>query len=125
MSVAEIIDEEVMNHLSNFGCVRNLDPMALHLLKTSEHPLMRFRRNWMRATALRQAREATRRQTKINEEFAREKVRRGASLRRAAVIDPWFAQEMKIRHSTTWNDREFVGSVRRDNPTIFPRREYD
>ena len=35
MNVAAIIDNEVMTHLGLYGCVKNLDPYALHLLKTS------------------------------------------------------------------------------------------
>ena len=54
MTIAEIVDEQVMKHLGLFGCVKNMEPFALHMLKTSEHPLLQFRRTWMRQVALRQ-----------------------------------------------------------------------
>lgn len=122
MTIAELVDSEVMRHLGLFGCVKNMEPFALHMLKTSEHPLLRFRRTWMRAVALRQVLDAEKRQKKINDQFKDEPVRRGATVRRAAVIDPYYAAVMPKQHGTTWNDKDFVGSVREANPQIFPRR---
>jgi hypothetical protein len=122
MSIPEIVDLEVMSHIAQFGCIRNMDPFAQHMLKTSEHPLLRFRRTWMRQVAIQQCKEAHKRQSKINDQFKDEPVRRGASVRRAAVIDPYFMADMAKRHNASWNDKEFIGSVKEGNPAIFPRR---
>lgn len=122
MSIAGLVDEQVMNHLAHFGCVKGMDPYALHLLKTSSHPLLRARRDWMRREALRQCLEAHKRQQKINDDFAREPLNKRATWRRCAVIDPYFAEEMQRRHGATWSDQDFLGSVREANPKLFPDR---
>lgn len=122
MSIELLIDGEVMRNLALHGQVKHMDPYAIHMLKTSQHPVLRFRRTWMRREALRQCREAEREQKVMNAQLAREPVRRGASVRRAAVLHPYYAEQMLHAHNTSWNDRDFVGSVRRDSPALFPKR---
>jgi hypothetical protein len=123
VTIAELVDLEVMRHLSLFGCIKNADPMVQHLVKTSADPLMQFRRHWMRMEALRQVQEATANQEKLNKTVARAPIRRGSSARLNASIDPWFVGEMRHRHKTEWQDPDFLKSVRRDEPAIFPKRE--
>jgi hypothetical protein len=125
MTVAEIIDEQVVQHLAWFGRIKGMDPYAIHLLKTSNHPLMVFRRTWMRQQALKQALDAQKRQTEMNKELAKEPVRRGASIRRQAVIDPFLSEDMRTRHKATWNDNDFIGFVKKHEPGMFPRREVE
>lgn len=110
-----------MTHLALHGCVRNMDPYAQHVLKTSDHPLMVFRRTWMRQTALRQHLDAEARQEKINDEFKRDPVRRGASVRRRAVIDHHLAAEME--HYNKLPLKQQLSDIKAEAPAIFPRRE--
>lgn len=117
-----MIDLEVMQRLSLQGTVKGMDSYALHMLKTSQHPLLRFRRSWMRSEALRQCLEAEKEQKVMNNQLAKEPVRRGA-IRRAAVLHPYFADKMRKTHNASWSDKDFVGSVRRDSPALFPKRE--
>ena len=123
MNVAEIIDQQVMEHLGLFGCVKNLDPYALHLLKTSEHPLMIARRNWMRAEALRQCLEAHAEQTEMSKELASDVWNKKASIRKSAVIHPYFMDDLRRNHNGSMRDKDFVGFVKREQPEMFPKRE--
>lgn len=123
MSIPEIIDQEVMSHIGTFGSVKNMDPFALHILKKSQDPLMRFRRWWMRKVAVQQALDAEKRQKYISDQFKDQPKDRAKTMRRAAVIDPYYMAEMPRRHGTSWGDKDFIGSVREANPAIFPKRE--
>ena len=122
MTVAELIDEQVVAHLSLYGCVRNMDAYAQHVLKTSDHPLMVFRRTWMRETALKQHLEAEARQKKITDEFKTDPVRRGASVRRRAVLDCHLAAE--IEHYNKAPIKEQLSDMKAEAPALFPRREH-
>ncbi len=77
----------------------------------------------MRREAIRQCLEAEREQKEMNKVLAGSPVRRGASVRRAALLHPYYAAQMRDKHKTTWNDRDFVASVKRDSPALFPKRE--
>jgi hypothetical protein len=123
MDIAYLVDDEVMRHLAMYGCIKNADPMVQYLVKTSEDPLMRFRRTWMRRMALKQHLEAEARQRKINDQFKQMPVRKGASVRRAAVFDPHLAQESRHYNNASFSDKSFVGAMRREAPAIFPKRE--
>jgi hypothetical protein len=123
MSIEGLIDQTVMEHLSMFGCVKNMDPFAVHMLKTSEHPLMRFRRDWMRREALKQCLEATQHQTKLNTDLASHPHPKGMNGRLNASISPWFVGDMAKRHNASWNDPDFQGYVKREEPSIFPKRD--
>jgi hypothetical protein len=121
VSIAGLVDQEAMAHLAKYGFVKNMDPYALHLLKHSNHPLLRFRRAWIRAEALRQCQEAHRQQPAMNQHLAGRSLDRRSTLRCEAIIHPWFKAEMERRHNTTW-DRDFRASVREAHPGLFPRR---
>jgi hypothetical protein len=121
MTVAELIDEQVVTHLSLYGCIRNMDPYAQHVLKTSDHPIMVFRRTWMRQTALRQHMEAESRQKKITEEFKKEPVRRGASVRRRAVLDSHLAAEIEHYNKAPITDQ--LSDIAAEAPALFPIRD--
>jgi hypothetical protein len=121
MSIEKLVVAEAMRHIRDFGFVKNMEPMALHILKTSEKPLVANFRDWMRRTALKQAREAERTQKRMNDEFSHTSYRPG-NMRRAAVIHPYYAAKA-VQNGDSWNDGKFVGRVRRDNPRCFPRRE--
>lgn len=123
MNIARLIDGVVMQHLAQFGCIKNADPYVQHMLKTSEHPLLRFRRDWMRREALRQHLEAERRQVKICDQFKRETFKRGANMRKTAVVDEHLSAEMLHYNKTDWQDKKFVGNVKAEAPAIFPKRE--
>jgi hypothetical protein len=124
MNIAALVDDEAMRHLSMFGCVKNMEPFALHMLKHSQEPILRFRRDWMRRTALRQHLDSEKRQQKINDQFRHEPYRKSASMRKAAVIDPHLAAEsLHYNQGASWNDRKFLGAVRAEAPAIFPQRE--
>jgi hypothetical protein len=122
MTVAEIIDEQVMMNIAVHGCVRHMDPYAQHLLKTSNHPILRFRREWMRAVALRQHLDAEARQKKITEEFKEDPVRRGASVRRRTVLDHHLVSEME--HYNKKPIKEQLSDIKAEAPALFPRRDY-
>jgi hypothetical protein len=77
----------------------------------------------MRKEALRQCLEAEREQKEMNKVLAKAPVCRGASVRRAALLHPYYVAKMRTAHNTTWNDRDFVASVKRDSPALFPKRE--
>lgn len=117
-----LVVNEAMRHIHDFGFVKNLDPMALHILKTSESRLVSGFRNWMRGTALKQAREAERAQKRMNDEFSQTSYKSGNNLRRTAVIHPYYASKA-VQNGDSWNDRKFVGRIKRDNPNCFPKRE--
>ena len=110
-----------MTHLALHGCVRNMDPYAQHLLKTSQHPIFKFRRQWMRATALRQHIEAEQRQKKMTDEFKSEPVARGCSVRRRAVIDPHLFAEMEHYNKARVTDT--LSDIQAEAPALFPVRE--
>ena len=122
MSIDVLVVNEAMRHLRNFGFVKNMEPMALHILKTSEKPIVAQFRNWMRRTALEQARQAEIEQKRMNDEFAHTSFKSGGTLRRAAVIHPYYATKA-VQQGDSWNDKKFVGRVRRDNPKCFPQRD--
>ena len=98
MSIDGLVCEEAMRHIALYGCVRNMDAMSLHILKTSENPLPKAMRTWMRAKALQQVRQAEREQVRLNQQIADAPVARRATLRRCASIAPYFAQQMRITH---------------------------
>lgn len=123
MTIEELVDATVMEHLSLYGDISRMDPFAIHMVKHSQHPLMRFRRTWMRATALRQLQESTARQEKNNEALASVPRVKGKSIQQEASLDPFMAADMRRRHKTTWNDPDFLGFVRREEPGIFPKRD--
>ncbi len=122
MTVAELVDEAVMQNLALYGCVKNLDAYALHLLKTSQHPILRFRREWMRQTALRQHLDAEQRQVKINGEFKSVPKQRG-TIQQSAVIDNFLAGELRHYNNAPITERAHMRAIKADAPAIFPRRE--
>jgi hypothetical protein len=121
MTVAELIDEQVVTHLSLYGCIRNMDQYAQHVLKTSDHPIMVFRRTWMRQTALRQHMDAEKRQKKITDEFKQEPVARGASVRRRAVLDSHLAAEIEHYNKAPITDQ--LSDIAAEAPALFPIRD--
>jgi hypothetical protein len=123
MNIETLVLKEAIRHLKDFSRVKNMDPMALHILKTSEEPLLVEMRGWMRREALRQFLEASRGQERMNTEFSKEPYSRKSSWRRSAVLHPYFAATLPQRDKTSWNDSDYIGSLKRDNPEIFPKRE--
>lgn len=123
MNIAALIDDEVMRHLSMFGCIKNADPLVQHILKTSEEPILRFRRDWMRREALKQHLDAERRQKMLNDKVKNEPFKRKANMRKTAEIDIHLAAEMLHYNHTDWQDKKFVGNVRAEAPAIFPKRD--
>jgi hypothetical protein len=123
MTIEALIDHEVMRHLSLYGTIKRMDPFAQHILKTSQKPIMRFRRDWMRREALRQCLEATRDQSTLNESVAKTSPRKGSSARLNASVHPYFAGSMRERDKADWNDKDYLKFVKREEPSIFPRRE--
>jgi hypothetical protein len=77
----------------------------------------------MRQTALRQHLEAEARQKEINREFKGEPVRRGAGVRRRAVIDHHLAAEMAHYNGAPIKDEAHLRSIKAEAPDIFPKRE--
>jgi hypothetical protein len=122
-SMAMLIDAEVMRQIGMNGWLKEADPYLQHLVKTSDHPLLVFRRNWIRNEALKQRLEAEASQNKRNSELAKEPHRRGANIRRSAVIEPYFAEDMRRRHKADLNDPDFLRYVKREEPAMFPKRE--
>lgn len=122
LAIDALVVNEAMRHIQDFGCVKNMEPFALHILKTSEKPLVSQFRHWMRRTAIEQAQIAEREQKKMNDEFAHTSYKSGNELRRTAVIHPYFATKA-VKNGDSWNDKKFVGRVRRDNPRCFPQRD--
>jgi hypothetical protein len=123
MSIEGLIDQTVMEHLSMYGCVKNMDPFAIHVLKTSQHPLMRFRRDWMRREALKQCIEATKEQQLANKQLAAIPHPKGMNARQDASVRPWLVQDMARRHKADWHDPDFLRYVKREEPNIFPKRD--
>jgi hypothetical protein len=117
-----LIVNEALRHIQTFGFVKNMDPMALHILKTSEKPIVAAFRHWMRRTAVQQAKEAEREQKKMNDEFAQEEYSRKSPIRRCAVVHPYYASKA-VQQGDSWNDKKFLGRLKRDNPKCFPERE--
>ena len=111
-----------MRHIALYGCVRNMDSMSLHILKTSENPATHAMRTWMRWKALQQVRRAEKEQVRLNQQIADAPVARRATLRRCASIAPYFAEQMRMTHNASWGDPDFVGSVREAQPKMFPSR---
>jgi len=122
-SMAMLIDAEVMRQIGLNGWLKEADPYLQHLVKTSNHPILRFRRNWIRREALKQRLEAEASQNRRNSALAKEPHRRGANMRRAAVIEPYFAEDMRRRHKADLNDPDFLKFVKREEPQMFPKRE--
>jgi hypothetical protein len=123
MSIDGLVVEEAARHIALYGCVRNMDPMSLHILKTSERPLPKAMRAWMRAQALQQVRRAEAEQMVLNKSLADAPVAKGASMRRCASIAPYYTEQMRRTHNASWSDPDFVGSVREAQPKMFPKRE--
>lgn len=122
MNIESLVVQEAARHIRDYGFVKNMEPMALHILKTSEKPLVSRFRDWMRRTAIAQALEAEREQKRMNDEFAHTEYSRKSALRRQAVIHPYYAAKA-THQGDSWNDRKFIGKVRRENPKCFPQRE--
>lgn len=109
-------------HLAIRGCVKGMDPFALHLLKTSQDPILRFRRWWMRETAIRQAIRAEKRQVKINDRFKQLPRRKGADIQQEAILDQHLKDASRHYANASWTDDSFINAVKREAPTIFPKR---
>ena len=122
MNLDTLVVQEAIRHIKDYGFVRNMDPMALHILKTSEKPLVSGFRDWMRRTAVKQATEAEREQKRMNDEFAHTEYARRSPIRRRAVIHPYYAAKA-AQQGDSWNDKKFVGRIQRDNPRCFPQRD--
>ena len=122
MSIEGLVVSEAMRHIEEFGCVRNMDAMSQHILKTSENHCVVAMRQWMRREALKTFYRAQARQVKMNEEFTQESYSKRADIRRGAVIDDYFVTKA-IQYGHSWGDKNFVGRVRRGNPRVFPKRE--
>lgn len=114
-SVATLVDDEAMRHISLFGCVKGMEPYALHMLKNSPHPVLRFRRNWMRRAALQQHLEAERNQKKIIQ-----RRQSGKSTHYAGEIDSHLFDEM--RHYNKEPFTEYREQVKREAPQFFNAR---
>jgi hypothetical protein len=123
MSIERLVVDEAMRHIRDFGFVRNMEPFALHILKTSEKPLVARFRTWMRRTALKQAVEAEREQKRMTDEFAHTEYNRKSPIRRRAVIHPYYVAKA-AHQGDSWNDKKFIGRLQRDNPKVFPQRDY-
>jgi hypothetical protein len=123
VSIEALVISEAMNHIEAFGFVRNMDPMALHILKTSEQPGVVAFRNWMRRTALEQVQEAEKTQPKLNAQVDAIQRNKCSPIRLCASLHPYYARQMALTHSASWNDKDFIGSVREANPKIFPKRD--
>lgn len=124
MSLTELVDQEVMTHLSLYGCCKNMDPFALHMLKTSQHPILRFRRDWMRRTALKQHLDAEKRQEKINGTFKGVPLSTGCkTMRQEAIIDNVLADEMRHYNGAPITEKAHLRAIRAEAPAIFPKRE--
>jgi|SRR6266851_1368458 len=121
MTITQLVDDEVMRHIGLFGTIKGADPFVQHMLKKSQDPVLRFRRWWMRDTAVKQCLAAEKRQVKINDQFKDEPFNPRASVRRQAVIDPYYMADMARRHNTSWN-KDFINSVKESQPAMFPRR---
>ena len=120
MTIPELVHQEVMWHLATYRNIKAMDPFAQYLLKTSSDPLLQATARWMRREALRQCLQAHREQPKMNEHLARKPVKEGGTWRQMALLHPYFAEEMRQRHKTTWNNKDFIGSVKEANPKLFP-----
>lgn len=123
MTVAEIIDGEVMSHLALYGCCKNLDPYAAHLLKTSKHPLLVARRTWMRQEALRQVLEAEAEQKKMSAHLHNKPWDKRSPVRQSALISPHYMEDLRRTHNGSFRDKDFVKFVKREEPGLFPNRE--
>ncbi len=76
----------------------------------------------MRKEAINQCLEAEREQKIMNDQLAAEPAVRRGALRRAAVLSPYYAAKEPRKHGASLNDKDFLGSMKRDNPKIFPKR---
>jgi hypothetical protein len=114
-SVATLVDDEAMRHIALFGCVKGMDPFALHMLKKSPHPVLRFRRNWIRRTALEQHLEAERNQKKIIQKRSN-----GKAANYAGEIDQHLFDEM--RHYNKAPFAEYRKQVKQEAPQFFDAR---
>ena len=123
MNLDQLVVQQAMQHIADFGFVKNMDSYLLHKLKTSESPLISSFRTWMRRTAVAQARQAEREQKVINDEFAHTDYQRRSPIRRRAVIHPYYASKA-VQNGNSWNDGKFVGKLQRENPRCFPQRDY-
>lgn len=110
-------------HFSLHGCIKHMDEFAKYILKTSQHPIMRHRRAWIRAENLRQYDEAIAEQKQANGVFKEQPYNKKSDFRQAALIVPYLNERMKRDHKATWGDKDFLGFVRREEPQLFPERE--
>jgi hypothetical protein len=122
MTIEALVVNEAMRHLQDFGFIKNMEPMALHILKTSQKPIVAGFRDWMRRTAIAQAQQAEREQKRMNDEFAHTEYKSRNNFRRSAVIHPYYATKA-VKQGASWNDPKFVGRIKRDNPRVFPKRD--
>ena len=122
MTLEALVVNEAARHIAEYGFVKNMDSMALHILKTSQRPIVASFRDWMRRTALQQAQQAEREQKKMNDEFAHTEYARKSQIRRSAVIHPYYASKA-VQQGESWNDGKFVQKLKRDNPRCFPVRD--
>jgi hypothetical protein len=122
MSIEGLVVEEAYRHIDQFHHVKNMEPMALHILKTSQKPLVVAFRGWMRRAALRQALRVEREQKRMDEELAADPYARRSSWRRRAVVHPYYV-EKATQQGHRFNDQDFVGFVQRENPKVFPKRD--
>lgn len=122
MSIEGLVVTEAMRHIEDFGCVKNMESFALHILKTSENPSVIAMRRWMRRTAYQQAKEAEREQKVMNDQFAQEPYNKRVELRRRAVVHPYFATKA-VQQGHSWGDKDFLGYIQKENPKVFPKRE--
>lgn len=116
-NVARLIDEEAMRHIALFGCVKGMDPFALHMLKKSQDPTLRFRRYWMRQTAIRQHIEAERNQKRIIEKRKHQGLQKLDTMRNDAEIDSQWFNEM--RHYNKEPISQYQNKVRQELPRVF------
>ena len=123
ISIADLVVEEAYRHIWEFGCVKDMHPPMLEILKTSNDSKIVAMRNWMRQTALEQHQQAEREQKIMSDELAAEPVNKKASVRRSTVIHPYFIREMEHRHKASFGDRDFLDSIKEANPKLFPKRE--
>ena len=122
MTIEGLVVNEAMRHIEAFGCVKNMDSLALHILKTSERPSVVAMRGWMRRAAVETALAAEREQKVMNDESAQEWYSRKSSIRTRGVVHPYYATKA-VKQGHAWSDKDFVNHIERENPKVFPKRE--
>ena len=124
MNIEGLVLDETVRHLAEYCHIRNMEPMARHILKTSQTPILVEMRKWMRREALRQFHQANREQPIMTKQLSDEPYAKGSNFRRSATIHPYFALQMTHRDKTTWNDPDYIGYVKREDPKLFPKRDH-